>query len=315
MVKSTATALVAGIVGLPLALVTVFAAGSGGSAAAEASQPPAPSSTALADIPSTYLALYEAAAATCPGLPWTVLAGIGKVASDHGRLIPSSNGALGPMQFDPVSFAQYGVDGNNDGVTDATVPADAIYGVANMLCDNGAKNVDDLQGAVEVFNRGPNYVQNVFGWANIYGGLSAIVAGASDAVSVAIAFAEAQLGKPYQLGATGPGAWDCSSLVQAAYAAAGIALPRTTYEWNQAGPVVWMTNGDDHLRLSLLQPGDLLYSAGDDGSSLNPGHVAMYLGDGQEIEAPHTGDVVKVTTVPSDISIVTRPSAQQLPDQ
>jgi hypothetical protein len=43
--------------------------------------------TALGDIPASDLSLYEAAAATCPGLPWTVLAGIGKVESDHGRSV------------------------------------------------------------------------------------------------------------------------------------------------------------------------------------------------------------------------------------
>jgi len=300
--------LAAGIVGLPLALVAVFAADSGGSAAAAGSQPPPPSAAALANVPATYLALYQMAAATCSGLPWTVLAGVGRVASDHGRVIPSSGAAVGPMQFDAITFARYGVDGNNDGVVDATSPADAVYSLANLLCDNGAKGGADLQAAIETFNDDPNYVQDVLAWANTYGGLSAGVEGGGNAVATAIAFAETQLGKPYQIGATGPDAWDCSSLVQAAYAAGGIALPRTTYEWKQAGPVVWITNGNGHMPISILQPGDLLYSAGSDGTPVNPGHVAMYIGDGQAIEAPHTGDVVKVITVPSDITIVTRPN-------
>ena len=212
------------------------------------------------------------------------------------------------MQFDPTTFATYGVDGNDDGVTDATEPADAVYSLANLLCDNGAKNGTDLQAAIEAYNNAPSFLQDVLGWANTYGGLSAGSAVGADAVATAIAFAEAQLGKPYQLGATGPDAWDCSALVQAAYAAGGIALPRTTYEWQQAGPVVWITDGKSRVPVSVLEPGDLLYSAGSDGTPLNPGHVAMYIGDGQEIEAPHTGDVVKVISVPSDISIVTRPA-------
>ena len=309
MGKSTASTLFAGVVGLPVALVVVFAAGSGGSAAAASSPPALPSSAALSGIPPTYLNLYQAAAVTCSGLPWTILASIGEVASDHGRHIPPASGTLGPMQFAPTTFATYGVDGNGDGVTDASDPADAVYSLANLLCDNGAKNGADLQAAIEADNTAPGFVQDVLGWATTYGGLSAGSAVGGDAVATAIAFAEAQLGKPYELGATGPDAWDCSALVQAAYAAGGIALPRTTYEWQHAGSVVWTTDGKSELPLSVLEPGDLLYSAGSDGTPLNPGHVGMYLGDGQEIEAPHTGDIVKVISVPRDISIVTRPAS------
>jgi cell wall-associated NlpC family hydrolase len=307
LMRGIAGIAVAGLVGLPLALVSVFAAGSGGSAAASASEPPAPSSAALSSIPPTYLALYEAAGATCHGIPWTILAGVGEVASDHGRGIPAGHASAGPMQFDATKFATYGVDGNNDGVTDATQPADAVYSVANLLCDNGAKSGADIEGALSAYTDSSGFVQTVLQWANTYGGLSVGAEPGSDAVRTAIAFAEAQLGKPYALGADGPDAWDCSSLVQAAYATAGIVLPRTTYEWKHAGPLVWTTNGHDHLPIATLEPGDLLYSAGDDGTPLNPGHVAMYIGDGQEIEAPHTGDVVKIIPVPGDISIATRP--------
>jgi peptidoglycan DL-endopeptidase CwlO len=95
----------------------------------------------------------------------------------------------------------------------------------------------------------------------------------------AVAFAYAQLGKPYQWGATGPGSFDCSGLVQAAWAAAGVSIPRTTYEQWAALP---------HVSTSALEPGDLLYLDG-------IGHVVMYVGDGQIIDAPQTGrDVEKV---------------------
>jgi cell wall-associated NlpC family hydrolase len=95
----------------------------------------------------------------------------------------------------------------------------------------------------------------------------------------AVAFAYAQLGKPYQWGATGPGSFDCSGLVQAAWAAAGVSIPRTTYEQWAALP---------HVSTSALEPGDLLYMDG-------IGHVVMYVGDGQIIDAPQTGrDVEKV---------------------
>jgi peptidoglycan DL-endopeptidase CwlO len=95
----------------------------------------------------------------------------------------------------------------------------------------------------------------------------------------AVAFAYAQLGKPYQWGATGPDSYDCSGLVQAAWAAAGVAIPRDTYEQ-------WATL--PHIATSAIQPGDLLYY--DD-----VGHVAIYVGNGYIIDAPQTGmDVEKI---------------------
>ena len=89
----------------------------------------------------------------------------------------------------------------------------------------------------------------------------------------AVAFVYAQLGKPYQWGATGPGSYDCSGLVQAAWAAAGVQLPRTTYEQWAALP---------HIARSALEPGDLIFMDG-------IGHVVMYVGDGYIIDAPKTG--------------------------
>ena len=95
----------------------------------------------------------------------------------------------------------------------------------------------------------------------------------------AVAFAYAQLGKPYQWGATGPASFDCSGLAQAAWAAAGVAIPRDTYEQ-------WA--GLPHISSSAIQPGDLLYYDG-------IGHVAIYVGNGYIIDAPQTGmDVEKI---------------------
>ena len=124
--------------------------------------------------------------------------------------------------------------------------------------------------------------------------------GGSNAVATAIAFAKAQIGKPYQFGAAGPDAYDCSGLVYAAYAAAGIHIARTTYQWQQDGPVI---------PLSQIQPGDLLFSAGSDGTPTNPGHVVMYLGGGQVIQAPQTGEDVQID--PADLAsvvVATRPA-------
>jgi peptidoglycan DL-endopeptidase CwlO len=95
----------------------------------------------------------------------------------------------------------------------------------------------------------------------------------------AVAFAYAQLGKPYVWGATGPDSYDCSGLVQAAWASAGVSIPRVTYDQWAALP---------HISGSSIQPGDLLFYEGE-------GHVAMYVGDGYMIDAPQTGlDVEKI---------------------
>jgi peptidoglycan DL-endopeptidase CwlO len=97
----------------------------------------------------------------------------------------------------------------------------------------------------------------------------------------AVAFVYAQLGCPYVYGGTGPChlGFDCSGLVQAAWAAAGVAIPRDTYEQWAALP---------HVPFSALQPGDLMFFNG-------IGHVAMYVGGGYMIDAPQTGmDVERI---------------------
>ncbi|MGR3936383.1 NlpC/P60 family protein [Streptomyces sp. BRA346] len=94
----------------------------------------------------------------------------------------------------------------------------------------------------------------------------------------AIDFAESQLGKPYVWGATGPNSYDCSGLTQAAWKAAGVSLPRTTWDQVKAGT---------RVSTSDLEPGDLVFFYDD------ISHVGLYIGDGMMIHAPKPGDVVK----------------------
>ncbi len=89
----------------------------------------------------------------------------------------------------------------------------------------------------------------------------------------AVAFAYAQIGKPYVFGASGPDSYDCSGLTMASWAAAGISIPRTSYEQWASLP---------HVPTSQLQPGDILVFNG-------VGHVGIYVGGGQLIDAPHSG--------------------------
>jgi peptidoglycan DL-endopeptidase CwlO len=93
----------------------------------------------------------------------------------------------------------------------------------------------------------------------------------------AVAYAYAQLGKPYVFGADGPDSFDCSGLTMAAWAAAGVSIPRTSYEQWADLP---------HVPMSQIQPGDILVFNG-------AGHVGMYVGGGMLIDAPHTGAVVE----------------------
>lgn len=99
------------------------------------------------------------------------------------------------------------------------------------------------------------------------------------------ACANSFLGVPYLWGGTTPAGFDCSGLVQYCYREVfNIELPRTTYYQCEVGVEV---------PFEELLPGDLLFFA--DGGDVH--HVAMYLGDGYYVEAPHTGDVVKITAM------------------
>ncbi|MFF3758706.1 NlpC/P60 family protein [Streptomyces sp. NPDC002185] len=100
--------------------------------------------------------------------------------------------------------------------------------------------------------------------------------------AAAISFARAQLGKPYVWGATGPSAYDCSGLTQAAWRAAGVTLPRTTYTQINAG---------QRVSRSQLAPGDLVFFY----SGIS--HVGLYIGGGQMIHAPRPGAPVRVAPI------------------
>ncbi|WP_327234908.1 NlpC/P60 family protein [Streptomyces sp. NBC_01317] len=104
----------------------------------------------------------------------------------------------------------------------------------------------------------------------------------SSRAAAAVAFAYAAIGKPYVWGATGPGSFDCSGLTQAAWAAAGVSLPRTTYTQINAG---------QRVPRSQLAPGDLVFFY----SGIS--HVGIYVGDGKMIHAPRTGTNVRIAPI------------------
>ncbi len=282
------------------ALIGGIAGGTGQQAAACTAQPAA--SGAAAAIPASYLTDYKQAG-TQYQIPWTVLAAIGTAESGNGQSgLPGVHsgtnafGAAGPMQFGtgdaagntwggapvhPVSrhTGGYGIDGDHDGITDVYDPGDAIPSATRFLQAHGAPG--NTRAALFAWNNSSSYVDDVLGWAAQYaaGGAQAISAAASPvcqqaalgslppgAAGKVLAYAAAQLGKPYQFGGTGPDAYDCSGLAMMAYRAAGLAIPRTSQaQWADGR----------QIPASQARPGDLVFFAGAHGTIAAPGHVGI----------------------------------------
>ena len=121
------------------------------------------------------------------------------------------------------------------------------------------------------------------------------------AAAAAIAFASRQLGLPYVWGGNGPAkgdaGYDCSGLTMAAYASAGISIPRTATDQYRRGPAV---------PLSSLKPGDLVFYGNSDFAH----HVGIFVGTGVILDAPRTGTVIRLDPLTAeDLFAATRPSA------
>ena len=276
--RGSATVTVATVAALLLLLLAVIAGAVGGITGQEASactaQPAA--SSAAASIPANYLADFKTAG-TEYGIPWTVLAAIGEVESGFGaRRRAVQRRRPRPDAVRAATWALYGDGGN---IMD---PADAIPAAARLLVANGAPG--NLQQAhLRLQPLRLSYVTDVLDQAARYaaGGAQAISAAGSAVCQQAalgplpagtagkiLAYAEAQLGKPYVFGEAGPDAFDCSGLAMMAYRAAGIVIPRTSQaQWAYGTQVP----------ASQVQPGDLVFFAGADGTPAAPGHVGIVL--------------------------------------
>jgi peptidoglycan DL-endopeptidase CwlO len=231
-------------------------------------------------------------------------------------------GAAGPMQLGiggaagntwggapvhPASEHVSGVatDANGDGIASVYEAADAIAGAAKLLAADGVRG--NPAGAIFAYNHSTSYVQLVLHWASVYSGggftvtTTATQAPASQAkcltgtasnevpnqaVASVIAYARAQIGKPYLWGGTGPDAFDCSGLVMMAYRAAGIDIPRTSQEQWVWGP---------RIQAGHEEPGDLVFFAGSDGTVTSPGHVGLVIGNHLMIEAYATGFPIRIS--------------------
>jgi hypothetical protein len=158
-----------------------------------------PSGVALADIPANYLELYRSAGERY-GIDWAVIAGIGKVETDHGRSrrpgvhsgVNSYGCCAGPMQFSIVglgggTWGSYGVDGNGDGRRDVYDPADAIPAAANYLRASGAPG--DYRRALFAYNHSSAYGVEVLRWADRYRAAAQLVTGRPGGDVVQVPFA------------------------------------------------------------------------------------------------------------------------------
>ena len=271
-----------------IAVAVVAAAVVGGVVSPSGSSPAAAAGAdATPALPAGWATMDQGAAAACPGLPWSVLAAIGAVESDSGRSTAAgvgsganAAGAEGPMQFEPATFAAVATVGPG-GVRPPSPydPVDAVYSAATLLCADGGGTPSGLRGAVFAYNHDDTYVDTVL-----------VLSLAFDAdpttdgtVVAALTFAARQLGTPYLWGGTGPGGFDCSGLAQAAFAHAGVHLPRVAQDQYDAGPAL----GDG----TAVRPGDLVFFGSGPGGV---DHVGIYVGSGLMIDAPHTGAVVRV---------------------
>jgi peptidoglycan DL-endopeptidase CwlO len=322
---SAAGLLIAGLLASPLLLFAgggmMYESGTACSAAHGTGSQPPPSQAANS-IPANYLHWFQKVGRQY-GVPWVILAGIGEVESDDGRTtLPGVHsganafGAAGPMQIGiggaagntwggaPVHPASEHVDGvatdeDGNGIASVYDPADAIAGAAKYLLEHGV--LDNVDSAIFAYNHLESYVQTVLFWAGTYarGGYTVspvtldsapqcvpgVGQAPNSAAATAIDFAEEQLGKPYQWGGTGPDSFDCSGLVMMAYRAAGIDIPRTSEEQWTWGP---------RVPASQVEPGDLVFFVGADGTETSPGHVAIVIGGGKMIEAYATGFPIRI---------------------
>jgi cell wall-associated NlpC family hydrolase len=198
------------------------------------------------------------------------------------------------MQFEPATFAAYDLPVPPGGANPPSPydPTDAVWAAARDLCANGAAGGADLGRAVFAYNHDAGYVSEVLDLAESYGQAAARTAAAT-AGAVAADWALAQVGTPYVWGGETPGVgFDCSGLVQAAYQAAGLALPRVAQEQYDTGPL---------LRAgAVLEPGDLVFFGA---SRASVTHVGIFVGTagGQAfmVDAPHSGAQVRVEAFPA----------------
>lgn len=287
-----------------LTMSMMFASGGGGKDGGDEKKA---DGTVPVNVPAEYQADVSRAGKICPEISAAVIAvQIGKESSWQPQA-KSSKGALGLAQFLPSTWETEGKDGDGDGKADPMNGRDAIFSQGHFMCslaaqmkklrDAGRVKGEVLNLALAAYNAGPgavedyggvppftdtqNYVQEItqrVAQAKAGGGGGS--GGDGSRGSKILATARSKLGKPYTWGAASDDVgYDCSGLVQVAYAAAGVELPHSAATQCTAG---------SRVSQDQAQPGDLVCWSG---------HVALYAGNNAIVEAATEGTPVRETTV------------------
>lgn len=309
-IRATLATIMA-LTGVMLAMLLLFAIVTSRSTSPEAN-PTALNSSA---VPRQYLAWVLRAGSMCSAIPPPIIAAQDQVESGWNPRAVSPAGAEGIAQFLPGTFATWGHNDDGTGNVSPFNPADEIMAqgrydcslaaLAQQLIARGEARGTPTDLALAAYNAGPGAVEAAHGIpsaaASYVQKIDALArstyAATTGKGSVAVAAAESALGTPYQFGGScddphgldPSGRCDCSSLVQMAWRAAGVNLPRTTYQQVHSGTSV--------SSVARLQPGDLIFIPGSDGTATNPGHVGMYVGNGWLIDAPQTGQDVQFARI------------------
>jgi peptidoglycan DL-endopeptidase CwlO len=202
-----------------------------------------------------------------------------------------------PEQLRVVAFGTVGIGGVDGVVSDSTATSLGIPAANAIVVSAPPASVASLDHQLQgVIPRGagieplvtlvtqPSYAGVNPSAAGAYGG-----AMTATELTVALRAAESRQGLPYVWGAAGPSAFDCSGLVQWAFAQAGVRMPRVAADQARTGPAV---------PVSELEPGDLLFYHTDPTDPGYISHVAIYVGNGWMIQAPEPGLTVQL--VPAD---------------
>ena len=303
-------AAVTGVLAL-LVIGTYAAAGSIDQASAQSQEA---TQLAAGTVPTAYASLIEQWGTLCPQLTPPLLAAQMYQESGFDPKAVSSAGAEGFAQFMPATWAIYGIDPTRaHSSPDIWDPADAIPSAATYDCQL-AKDTKSVSGnatsnMLAAYNAGPyavisadgipgitqtqNYVASIDKLAQSFAAATPVVYSAQAAG--AIYFAQARLGTPYLWGGEGLASqhyeFDCSGLVQAAYASVGIKLPRVAADQWYAGP---------HPTVSELEPGDLVFFSKSPTDPAQIHHVGIYVGGGMMLDAPHTGASIRYDSIASE---------------